>query len=131
MGPAVNEARSSMRQAQGTAFDWRELADGEVSGETSGTIVFLSSTRTQEYPRLGQWLTGASSPASMVNSSGHVVARQPSLGMEGSDEDDPSTTVTYHSSRARSGHGGAVGEPEAVLGGTAAPSAHGGALHSS
>ena len=46
MGPVVNGARSSVRPVQGMKFDRRELTDGEVFGETPGTIVFLSSTHT-------------------------------------------------------------------------------------
>ena len=46
MGPTVNGARSLVRLAQGMAFDQQELTDGKVSGETPGTIMFLSSTHT-------------------------------------------------------------------------------------
>jgi len=84
MGPAVNGARSSVRPAQGMTFDWRELADDEVSSETPGTIVFLSSTHTQGYPRLGRWLTGARSPTSMADSGGRAVVRRPSSAMASS-----------------------------------------------
>ena len=58
--------------------DRRKLVDGEVSSETPGTIVFHSSTRTQGYPRLGRWLTEASSSVSMVDGGGRTVARRPS-----------------------------------------------------
>ena len=83
-----------MRPAQGTPFDRRERIDGEVFGETPGPIVFLSSTRTQGYPRLGRWLTGASSPVTMADGGGHAVARRLSPAMVGSSEDDPTSMVT-------------------------------------
>ena len=67
MGPMVNGARSSVKQKQGMEVDRRYLAIGDVFDDEVTTVVFLTSTRTQGYPRLGRWLTGASSPASMAD----------------------------------------------------------------
>ena len=46
-GAAMNRACSLVRPAQGTAFDRRELADGEVSGDEVTSVVFLSTSRIE------------------------------------------------------------------------------------
>ena len=94
MGPTVNGARSSVKQKQGMEVDRRYLAIGDVFDDEVTTVVFLTSTRTQGYPRLGRWLTGASTPASMADGGGRTVARRPSPTMAGTDEDSPTSTVT-------------------------------------
>ena len=94
MRPAVNGARSSVKQRQGTKVNRRQFIVGEVVGDEVTTVVFLSSTRTQEYPRLGRWLTGASSSASMADDGGRAVVRRSSPAMVGSGKDGPTSMMT-------------------------------------
>ena len=50
----------------GADFNWRELADGEVTSDEVGTNVFPIVFRTYRYPRLARRITRASSPVSMA-----------------------------------------------------------------
>ena len=62
----------------GADFNWRELADGEVTSDEVGTNVFPIRFRTYRYPWVARRITGASSPASMPARQWCAVVLQPS-----------------------------------------------------
>ena len=71
-----------------------KLADGEVTGGSVTTDVFLNSIRIDRYPRLAQRLAKASSTVAMVARRWCAMVLRPSLTVTSLGEHDYGSRVT-------------------------------------
>ena len=94
MGPTGQRVHLSAEPRQGSGFDQRKLADGELSGETDPTIVFYSFTRVDWYRWWRRGRTRACSSLAMAARRRCMEVHRPLLAMAWPDEKRMGSTVT-------------------------------------